>query len=88
MVKKYSKSVEESMKKHFLTLSEKNRRHYAAVESIKLGWGGQSYISNLFGITRYRIGRGIRELQNPELMAQIPEGKDRRSGGGRKKKKK
>jgi hypothetical protein len=88
MAKRYSKEVEEAMKKHFNTLSEKAQRHYAAVESMKLGWGGQSYISSLFGITRNRIEFGISELEDPDLMAQIPQGKERRAGGGRKKKKK
>jgi hypothetical protein len=54
---------------------------------MKLNWGGQSYISNLFEISRYRIRCGIAELENTDLMVQIPEGKQRRVGGGRKKKK-
>ena len=74
------------MLSQFERLGEKEQRLYAALESRKLGYGGQSYISNLFGITRYRILVGVKELANPELLADIPAGKQRRLGGGRKKK--
>ncbi len=35
------------MKKLYNSLSEKDRRRYAAIEALKLGWGGISYISEL-----------------------------------------
>lgn len=87
MVKLYDKELELAMKTHFESLSEKDQRHYAAVEAMKLGWGGQTYISNLFGITRNKVLAGIYELKDASLLAQIPPGKARRPGGGRKKKK-
>lgn len=71
---------------HFRTLKEKEARHYASVEAIKLGYGGVSYISRLFGIHRSVIYKGMAELSNPALLEQIPADKQRRSGGGRKKK--
>jgi len=83
----YNQEIEGQMQLHFSTLSEKDKRHYAAVETQKLGRGGQSYISRLFGITRYRIRQGIKEIENPSLLDDIPPGKQRRKGGGRKKKK-
>lgn len=85
MAKKYDKEVELAMKIHFDSLSEKDGRHYAAVEAMKLGWGGQTYISNLFGITRNKVLAGIYELKDASLLHQIPAGKERRPGGGRKK---
>lgn len=83
---KYSTEIESDMLIQFSRLGEKEQRLYAALESKKLGYGGQSYISQLFGITRYRILVGLKELANPQLLADIPEGKQRRIGGGRKKK--
>ncbi len=87
MKKFYEESTETKMLAHFQTLNEKEARHYAALEAQKLGFGGISYISQLFGIHRSVINKGIKELSNPALLEQIPPGKQRRSGGGRKKKK-
>lgn len=84
---RHNRETEEKMLLHFSQLNEKNRRHYAAIEAEKLGYGGQKYISELFGISTYRIRSGIKELNKPQLLAEIPTGKQRRAGGGRKKKK-
>jgi hypothetical protein len=85
---RYNQETESQMKAFFSRLSEKDQRHYAAGESMKLGWGGKSYISGLFQVSHYRIRTGEKELNSPALFAQIPLGKQRRTGGGRKKKKK
>ncbi|MEM6699627.1 MAG: hypothetical protein AAF599_14595 [Bacteroidota bacterium] len=82
---KYEAEIEEKMMRHFSSLNEKDSRHYAAVEALKLGYGGRRYISQLFGISEFRIRSGIKELENPSLLAEIPEGKQRRLGGGRHK---
>lgn len=84
---RYNQETEQSMRSYFSQLNEKDRRHYAATEALKLGYGGQKYMIELFGITDYVIRNGVREIQNPELLAEIPKGKIRRKGGGRKKKK-
>ena len=80
---KYSTDIETEMKKVYNTLSEKDRRRYASVEAIKLGYGGQSYISKLLGCSIKTIQRGIVELKtlpdNGERGVRI-----RRLGGGRK----
>ena len=83
---KYNQEIERKMELHFTQLSEKAKRHYAAIEAAKLGYGGIKYISNLFKISEYRIRTGIKELAHPELLDSIPKGKQRRLGGGRKKK--
>jgi len=70
---------------YFSQLNEKDRRLYAATESLKLGYGGQKYIIELFGLSDRAIRRGVLELSNPELLDKIPEGKVRLPGGGRKK---
>lgn len=84
-MRKYGKEIEEKMIWHFSGLNEKDKRHYAAVEALKLGYGGKRYISALFRISEFRIRSGIKELQNPRLLDEIPEGKQRRVGGGRHK---
>lgn len=84
---RYNQETEQKMCLHFRQLTEKNKRHYAAIEATKLGYGGIKYISDLFKVSEYRIRSGIKELNNPELLSSIPEGKQRRTGGGRKKKK-
>ena len=84
---KYNQEIEGKMKLHFTQLSEKTKRHYAAIEATKLGYGGIKYISHLFRVSEYRIRTGIKELTNPKLLDSIPKGKQRRLGGGRKKKK-
>ena len=81
-----SQEIEQKMKLFFSGLSEKDQRHYAAQEAIKLGWGGKSYISTLFKISHRRIRRGEKELNDARILAQIPKNKQRRKGGGRKKK--
>lgn len=82
---RYLPEVEERMQLHFEQLGEKARRHYAAIEADKLGYGGLKYISQLLGLNEQSIRNGIKELKNPDLLAAIPRGKQRRSGGGRKK---
>lgn len=85
-VTKYNQEIEAAMQLHYSQLNQKDKRHYAAVETMKLSYGGQSYISNLLGISRYSIRMGIIEIKHPEILAEIPVGKQRRPGGGRKKK--
>jgi len=51
------------MRLFYDNLSEKDKRHYAAVEALKLGHGGITYVSNLFDISVKTIQRGIDELQ-------------------------
>lgn len=84
---RYDQETEQKMLLHFEQLLEKDKRHYAAIEATKLGYGGIRYISYLFKTSEYRIRTGIKELNNPELIDGIPKGKQRRPGGGRKKKK-
>ena len=44
---KYSKEIEQSMKKFYETLNEKARRRYAGIEAMKLGHGGQQYVCEI-----------------------------------------
>ena len=82
----YSTVIEHQMQMYFAQLSERDKRHYAALECQKLGYGSKCYLSTLLGISRTRINRGIADLTTPSLYDEIPPAKQRRPGGGRKKK--
>jgi len=58
----YRQDIEVQMKRLFATLSEKDRRRYAAIEAAKLGSGGISAISSLFGLDAKTVRRGLTEL--------------------------
>jgi hypothetical protein len=58
----YRQDIEVQMKRLFATLSEKDRRRYAAVEAAKLGSGGVSAISSLFGLDVKTVRHGLMEL--------------------------
>ena len=74
------------MQRYYAELSEKDQRHYAVIEALKLGYGGKKYIGELFQTSQSRLNRGAKELNTPRIQAEIPEGMQRRAGGGRKKK--
>ena len=58
----YTLDIELMMKRLFATLSEKDRRRYAAIEAAKLG---SSAISSLFGLDVKTARRGLTELALP-----------------------
>ena len=73
----YSAEIESSMKTFYDTLSEKDRRRYAAVEAAKLGRGGIEYVSRILGCDPKTIRRGRKDLQEtPDL----PEDRVRKKG--------
>ena len=84
MIDEFSKKTILLMQLHYSRLSEKDRRQYAALESLKLGRGGITYISNILGVDRKTILQGRKELTN-DLPDQLPQDRQRRVGGGRKK---
>jgi hypothetical protein len=82
--KKYSASVEAYMRLYYKTLSERNRRHYAAIESLKFDWGGKTYIGELLGLTQKTLRKGIREVTDPLENQAFGASRERKIGGGRK----
>ena len=79
----YLEASERLMRKFYQTLSEKDRRRYAAIEAKKLGHGGITYVAQVLGCAQSTISIGIQELER------LPEGSGyaasiRRPGGGRK----
>lgn len=73
----YSAEVELFMQQLYASLSERDRRHYAAVEAIKLEHGGIVYLSHLFGCSERTIRNGIAELYDPPML---PVGRTRKKG--------
>lgn len=63
------------------SLAERGRRTWASVEARSLGWGGVTAVAEATGLAESTIRRGLREL---EIGSSLPEGFQRRSGGGRK----
>ena len=71
------------MKSFFDSLSEKDRRRYAAVEAERLGLGGIRCVAQILGCSTRTISRGIDELDS--LHDDPAAGRVRRPGAGRKK---
>ena len=42
----YPSEIEQQMQRLYSSLNEKDRRRYAGIESVKLGWGGMFDIQN------------------------------------------
>ena len=82
-MKTYSPELEQEMKKFYQTLSEKDKRRYAAVEALKLGHGGIVYLASLFGCHRGTISTGMTELKGLPQES-VYERAIRKAGGGRK----
>jgi hypothetical protein len=76
-VNAYPPNVERQMKELYGSLNEKDRRRYAAVEAAKLGYGGQTYIVELFGCDYKTLRRGLEELDEPP---DLPPGRIRKKG--------
>jgi hypothetical protein len=80
----YSEEIIELMRDYVDQLPERPRRHYAAIEARKLGYGGISYVSELLDIDPKTIRRGCNELSG--LRETVSGSRQRKPGGGRKKK--
>lgn len=70
----YPTAVERRMVKLYDSLSEKDRRRYAAVEAVKLGHGGVQYIADLFDCDPHTIRHGeedIEQLPTDEAASRV-----------------
>jgi len=79
---KYSDEVKITMKRFYGTLSEKDKRRYAAIEAIKLGYGGQKYICEILNCNTDTVKLGVEEFKNGIDDDEI---RMRKPGGGKKK---
>ena len=77
----YPGAIEIQMKRYYQSLSEKDRRRYAAIEALKLGYGGQAYIRRLFGCHHETLALGMAELEDETALERK---RIRQEGGGRK----
>ncbi len=67
--------------KHMSQLDERTKRHFLATKVLSLGRHGVSLVAKASGVNRDTIYKGIHELKSDD---QLPEGRVRKSGGGRK----
>lgn len=81
-IEPYSPEIEASMRNFYQSLSEKDRRRYAAIEAQKLGHGGISYIRSVLHCNDRTITRGLKELKS---LSPQDEKRIRLPGGGRKR---
>ena len=61
-IQKYTPAIEVKMCDFYNSLSEKDRRRYAAIEAEKLGYGGASYIRKLFNCDNRTLLHGKQDL--------------------------
>ena len=80
-MERYRKDTERRMQALYRTLSEKERRRYAAIEADKLGHGGVEYIASLFEVDPKTIRRGLEELDDEQALAET---RVRKKGGAEK----
>ena len=76
----YPQEIEAQMLNFYSSLSEKDRRRYAAIEATKLGYGGDSYICRILHCDAKTITRGQRDLSSTLSK----EAQTRKPGAGRK----
>ena len=81
MIQAYSPEIESQILNFYNSLSEKDRRRYAAIEATKLGYGGVTYIRSILQCDDRTITRGLQELKS-ELS--IENSRIRQPGAGRK----
>jgi len=81
--KTYRPDIEQLLRQYYQSLSEKDRRRFAALEAIHLGHGGTRYIAKVLGCDPQTVKDGMRELKQ---LPDDPAGsRGRKPGGGRKK---
>lgn len=80
-IQNYCPEIESQMRNFYNSLSEKDRRRYAAIEVTKLGYGGTAYISKILQCDEKTIRRGQRDLST-ELSSETK--RIRQKGAGRK----
>ena len=80
---RYEPHIEERMRAFWQTLSERDRRRFAALEAARLGHGGIEYAAEVLGCSTRTIERGVDELG--QLPIDPAAGRVRRPGAGRKK---
>lgn len=83
-VTRFDEHTEQQMRNVYQTLSEKDRRRFAAIQAVQLGHGGTTYIAEVLGCSIRTIRRGRDELD--QLAEEDTPGRIRRPGAGRPQK--
>ena len=73
----YAPEVERKMKRLADSLREHDRRRYAAIEALKLGYGGTEYIAQVLECDPKTIRVGLEEL---EAGNDLDTGRSRKKG--------
>ena len=81
---RFDEQTQQRMRNVSQTLSEKDKRRYAAIQAVQLGHGGIASIAEVLGCSTRTISRGIEELDR--LPEEDMPGRIRRPGAGRPKK--
>src|SRR5438132_12241383 len=76
-----NKELNRQMNLFLSRLEEQQRRWYVALESRRIGHGGDRLLALITGMTVRTIRCGRRELE--QSLHNAPEGRQRRSGAGR-----
>jgi predicted transcriptional regulator len=63
-------------------LNEYQARLFVAEKALQLGRGGISHLSQLTGMSRVTITRGLRELRTVRKLRPTADGRVRQAGGG------
>ena len=79
----YEADVLEKQVNYCRSLSEKQRRHFVAMEYERLGEGSKRYVARIFGCHRQTINKGLQELSGNNYETDYA--RQRKTGGGRKK---
>lgn len=75
----YAPEIEREMRVFYESLSEKDRRRYAAIEANKLGHGGVEYVVGVLGCDAKTIRQGREDVA--ALPADAADGRVRKKGG-------
>lgn len=81
----YSEEQVLEKKRYYANLPEKMKRHFLGQEYLNLSKGSQRYLSEIFECSRHTIRKGAEEIQ--ESNTKLSYTRQRKEGGGRKKKK-
>src|SRR3989442_12173354 len=84
LTKPWGAAVEKNVRDFYETLSEKDRRRFAAVQARQVGYGGVRAVAEGLGGSRRTIERGLSEID--EVPPEPSGGQGPRPGGRRKKK--
>ena len=79
----YDSDFLEKQLSYYQSIPEKQRRHFLAMEYLRLGVGSQRYLASIFNCSRKTILKGVRELTAKNYEGDYL--RQREAGGGRKK---